>query len=231
MSPARSLVRVHSSDQPETLTWLQACAKSWIRTGLACSSGSVPPDQPPDDVSRRRARRIPSSFQFSSAAARPGTRLRLRHWHGNTRRALPAGAWPNWVLGNHDQTRSRLINRVGGPAQARLAAMLLLTLRGTPTLYYGGEYREHSVGPHVLSYERIASGRRVLVALNFGAEPRSFPVRPGVNLVSCRRTRGGRSRMPRRRHSICAPRRESVLASCDSTVQPRNGYCVRSVRC
>lgn len=50
--------------------------------------------------------------------------------------ALPAGAWPNWVLGNHD--RSRIASRVGA-AQARVAAMLLLTLRGTPTLYYGDE--------------------------------------------------------------------------------------------
>ena len=50
--------------------------------------------------------------------------------------ALPRGAWPNWVLGNHDQ--SRLATRLGS-AQARVAAMLLLTLRGTPTLYYGDE--------------------------------------------------------------------------------------------
>jgi alpha-glucosidase len=50
--------------------------------------------------------------------------------------ALPRGAWPNWVLGNHD--RSRIASRVGS-AQARVAAMLLLTLRGTPTLYYGDE--------------------------------------------------------------------------------------------
>jgi alpha-glucosidase len=187
--------------------------------------------------------------------------------------ALPAGAWPNWVLGNHD--RSRLINRVGGVAQARLAAMLLLTLRGTPTLYYGdeigmhdvaippelvqdpweknvpglglgrdpcrtpmqwsaeehagfsgappwlpvaddsatvnvssesadsgsllqlyrellrlrreeaalavGEYREHGVGPQLLSFERVAGERRVLVVLNFGEEPVSLPVAPGVD--------------------------------------------------
>jgi alpha-glucosidase len=50
--------------------------------------------------------------------------------------ALPERGWPNWVLGNHD--RPRIASRVG-PAQARLAAMLLLTLRGTPTLYYGDE--------------------------------------------------------------------------------------------
>ena len=51
-------------------------------------------------------------------------------------RLLPPGAWPNYVLGNHDQ--SRLATRIG-PRQARAAAMLLLTLRGTPTLYYGDE--------------------------------------------------------------------------------------------
>ncbi len=51
-------------------------------------------------------------------------------------RALPPGAWPNYVLGNHDE--SRLATRYGR-ARARVAAMLLLTLRGTPTLYYGDE--------------------------------------------------------------------------------------------
>jgi alpha-glucosidase len=50
--------------------------------------------------------------------------------------ALPAGGWPNWVLGNHD--RPRIASRVG-PNQARIAALLLLTLRGTPTIYYGDE--------------------------------------------------------------------------------------------
>jgi alpha-glucosidase len=56
--------------------------------------------------------------------------------------ALPVGAWPNWVLGNHD--RSRVASRIGA-AQARVAAMLLLTLRGTPTMYNGDEIRMHDV--------------------------------------------------------------------------------------
>jgi alpha-glucosidase len=51
-------------------------------------------------------------------------------------KAVPEEEWPNWVLGNHDQ--HRIATRVG-PAQARVAGMLLLTLRGTPTLYYGDE--------------------------------------------------------------------------------------------
>jgi alpha-glucosidase len=60
--------------------------------------------------------------------------------------ALPAGGWPNWVLGNHD--RPRIASRVG-PDQARIAAMLLLTLRGTPTVYYGDEIamRDVAIAP------------------------------------------------------------------------------------
>lgn len=50
--------------------------------------------------------------------------------------ALPASGWPSWVLGNHDQ--KRIASRVG-KAQARVAMLILLTLRGTPTLYYGDE--------------------------------------------------------------------------------------------
>jgi alpha-glucosidase len=50
--------------------------------------------------------------------------------------ALPKGAWPNWVLGNHDN--ARIATRVGR-SQAPVAAMLLLTLPGTLTMYYGEE--------------------------------------------------------------------------------------------
>ena len=55
---------------------------------------------------------------------------------------LPSYAWPNWVLGNHDKPR---IATRAGAAQARVAAMLLLTLRGTPTMYYGDEIGMHDV--------------------------------------------------------------------------------------
>jgi alpha-glucosidase len=50
--------------------------------------------------------------------------------------ALPEFAWPNYVLNSHDN--QRLVSKIGD-GQARVAAMLLLTLRGTPTLYYGEE--------------------------------------------------------------------------------------------
>ncbi len=59
---------------------------------------------------------------------------------------IPDGGWPNWVLGNHDNPR--IASRVGR-SQARVAAMMLLTLRGTPTMYYGDEIgmRDGSIPP------------------------------------------------------------------------------------
>jgi len=49
---------------------------------------------------------------------------------------LEPGAWAAWCLGNHDH--SRLATRYGERA-VRVAAMLLVTLRGTPFIYQGDE--------------------------------------------------------------------------------------------
>jgi alpha-glucosidase len=76
---------------------------------------------------------LPFNFQLIFAAWNAGEIARIvRDYEA----ALPKGGWPNWVLSNHDQ--KRIATRVGA-AEARVAAMLLLTLRGTPTLYYGSE--------------------------------------------------------------------------------------------
>src|SRR5579884_110226 len=77
---------------------------------------------------------LPFNFQFVNL---PTWEARIIHQAVDAyEAALPAGAWPNWVLGNHD--RSRIATRVGRE-QARVTQMLLLTLRGTPTCYYGEE--------------------------------------------------------------------------------------------
>ena len=76
---------------------------------------------------------LPFNFQLIDSPwnARP-----CAGWWTSTKRTYRPDAWPNWVLGNHD--KHRLATRVG-PDQARVANMLLLTLRGTPTCYYGDE--------------------------------------------------------------------------------------------
>jgi alpha-glucosidase len=67
-------------------------------------------------------------------------------WHAERWRAQIAdtrhhiddrGAWPTWVLSNHDNVRHR--SRYGSEARARAALFLLLGLRGSPVLYAGEE--------------------------------------------------------------------------------------------
>jgi alpha-glucosidase len=60
---------------------------------------------------------------------------------------LPAKAQPTYVLSNHDvpRHRTRFDDSTQGAARARVAAMMLLTLRGTPFLYYGEEIGMHDV--------------------------------------------------------------------------------------
>ena len=82
---------------------------------------------------------------------------------------LPPDAWPNWVLGNHDNPRP--VSRFGA-AQARIAQLLMLTLRGTPTCYYGDEQGMHSVAiPADLAHdpqEKSSPG--------FGRDPHRTPM-------------------------------------------------------
>ena len=83
--------------------------------------------------------------------------------------ALPEGGWPNWVLGNHDQPR--IASRIG-QVPARLAQLLLLTLRGTPTIYYGDEIAMEDVA---IPPEREVDPQG-LRAPGFGRDPERTPM-------------------------------------------------------
>jgi alpha-glucosidase len=84
---------------------------------------------------------------------------------------IPEGAWPNFVLGNHDE--HRVASRVGADA-ARMAMMLLLTLRGTPTIYYGDEIGMHDVDiPPEL--EQDPWGKNV-AGIGLGRDPERTPM-------------------------------------------------------
>ncbi|CAB4874464.1 unannotated protein [freshwater metagenome] len=78
------------------------------------------------------------SFNFSFLWATwdaAGLRAKISNTLGHLE---PLGAWPTWVLSNHDVPRHR--QRYGGSEHvARLAAVMLLTLRGTPFLFQGEE--------------------------------------------------------------------------------------------
>ncbi len=85
--------------------------------------------------------------------------------------ALPPGAWPNFVLGSHDE--HRLASRYD-PANARTAAMLLLTLWGTPTWYYGDELGMQDV-PIPPEKEQDPHGLRV-PGQGLGRDPERTPM-------------------------------------------------------
>lgn len=76
---------------------------------------------------------MPFNFALLSI---PWTAQAVREVVDATEAAVPPQAWPNYVLGNHD--RPRVASRIG-VEQARVGLMLLLTLRGAPTIYYGDE--------------------------------------------------------------------------------------------
>ncbi|MET4898358.1 alpha-amylase family glycosyl hydrolase [Sphingomonadaceae bacterium jetA1] len=111
---------------------------------------------------------LPFNFQLIDA---PWHARQLARMIAEYEAALPVGGWPNWVLGNHDRPRSASKR---GQAQARVAAMLLLTLRGTPTLYYGDELgMENGVIPP----ERVRDPRELREpGLGLGRDPVRTPM-------------------------------------------------------
>ena len=83
------------------------------------------------------------AFNFAFLRA-PWTATAFREQVGLFENLLPPTAWPNYTLSNHDNPRT--VSRYApandvarGRRRARVAAMMLLTLRGTAFLYNGEE--------------------------------------------------------------------------------------------
>jgi alpha-glucosidase len=83
------------------------------------------------------------AFNFSFLRA-PWSAAAFRTEVETFERLLPPSAWPDYTLSNHDNPRAISRYAIAGDplrtdARARLAALMLLTLRGTPFVYYGEE--------------------------------------------------------------------------------------------
>src|ERR1700720_2648305 len=140
--PHEALLPLYSTDRPEILdvvTEMRRVVDEFADRGLI---GEI--YRPGERLVAYCGRELSGAhlpFNFALLSA-PWNAPAIAKLIDNYESALPAAAWPNWVLGNHD--RPRVASR-GGQPQARVAAMLLLTLRGTPTLYYGDEIGMHQV--------------------------------------------------------------------------------------
>jgi alpha-glucosidase len=77
------------------------------------------------------------NFVFTNSGWNPTQFLHaIQRWE----HVLPEDTWPNYVLSNHDLKRAATRYARGeDDARLKVAAALLLTLRGTPFLYYGEE--------------------------------------------------------------------------------------------
>jgi alpha-glucosidase len=96
---------------------------------------------------------------------------------------VPAHGWPSWALGGHN--KRRIAERLG-PAQARVAAMLHLTLPGTCFFYAGNEIGMPQVP---VPPERIRDPFETLVpGYGLGRDPERTPMRwddgPGAGFTT-----------------------------------------------
>jgi alpha-glucosidase len=137
MSPARLLLGAHTTDHPEThgaIAKMRLAAEEYGGGKLLIGEAYLPIDRLVAYYGADlRGFHLPFNFHLLSTPWNPTS---IAAFIEAYEAKLPPGGWPNWVLGNHDRTR--LATRVGRD-QARVAAMLLLSLRGTPTLYQGDE--------------------------------------------------------------------------------------------
>jgi glycosidase len=102
-------------------------------------------------------------------------------------RVVPAEGWPTLVLSNHDVPRhaSRYDDPLLGEERARLAAMLLLSARGTPFLYYGEEIgMRNAVIPPDRLQDPLARTLHPKLSRDPERTPMQWEARPGAGFSS-----------------------------------------------
>ena len=131
---------LYSTDRPEVhdiVRGFRRVADSYDRRILV---GETWPREQERLADYLRPDELQLAFNFRFLLARYDAR-RFRAAIDLTEKSFGPGAWPTWTLSNHDF--SRHISRFGrdgdGEARARVAAVMLFALRGTPFIYYGEE--------------------------------------------------------------------------------------------
>lgn len=172
MLPAKQLIEVYSADQPEVLdvvTLMRSVIDEYDER-LLIGEVYLSVDELMEYYGHQQilGAHLPYNFQL---VVLPWKAMDIYVAINKYEGSLPRFAWPNWVLGNHD--KSRIATRVG-PEQARVAALLLLTLRGTPTLYYGDEIGMQDV--QVPSAKRQDPIERLFPNRGFNRDPQRSPM-------------------------------------------------------
>ena len=166
------LLQLHSTDQPEAHAISAEMRRVAEEYGERVLIGEIflPNERLAKWYGTREAPQVHLPFNFS---------LIENSWNAETigtlvadyEASLPEWGWPNWVLGSHDAPR--IAARIG-EAQARVAMMLLLTLRGTPTVYQGDEL---GIGTVPIPPDRVCDPRELRQpGIGLGRDPCRTPM-------------------------------------------------------
>lgn len=171
MGEKLKLLQIHSTNQPEVhelAAEFRALADS-CGDRLLVGEIVLPVAEMMEYYGRDRPGvHLPFNFQLVEAPWNAGF---LRNLIAEYEGALPPGGWPNWVIASHDYPR---IAAKLGEAQARVAAMLLLTLRGTPTLYQGDEI---GIGNVIIPPNRVRDPKELREpGIGLGRDPSRTPM-------------------------------------------------------
>jgi glycosidase len=169
-----AVLQHHSTDQPgvhEIVAEMRALADEYVGGDERVLIGEVCLPLPRMTAyygERRDGIHLPFNFELVDSAWNARA---IAGFIDRYEAALPLGGWPNWVLGSHDAPR---VAGKLGEAQARVAAMLLLTLRGTPTLYQGDEI---GIGRVDIPPNRLRDPRELREpGLRLGRDPARTPM-------------------------------------------------------
>jgi alpha-glucosidase len=134
--PPQRLKRVFSDDRPESMDYIEEVRQvvDEFDNRVLCGEVQGKIDRIGHFYGNERPRlHLPLNFALLDT---PWDALSVQATVDAYLNAIPAGAWPDWVIGGHDKHR---VASKTGPAQARILAMLFLTLKGTPIFFAGDE--------------------------------------------------------------------------------------------
>jgi alpha-glucosidase len=134
--PPQRLKRIFSDDRPESMSCIEEIRKvvDEFDARLLCGEVQGKIDRIGHFYGTDHPRlHLPLNFALLDAR---WDALSLQATIDAYLNAIPNGAWPDWVIGGHDKHR---VASKTGQAQARILAMLFLTLRGTPFFFAGDE--------------------------------------------------------------------------------------------
>lgn len=151
------------------------------------------------------------NFEFTNAPYHPRAFFReIQKWEA----ALGKRAWPNYVLSNHDIPRSATrYGRGEDDGRPRVVLAMLLTLRGTPFIYYGEEIGMRDVklsrseildplGQHYWPFHKGRDGARTPMQWSDAPYAGFSTVRPWLRV---------HSNYPRRNVAVMAREEHSLL--------------------